>query len=168
MPAEDLVEFKPYWYDSSLLHSNFQSWQMRSLPTLDPYVCLVVPKKWAKMCMQCTIVVILYNRVKNQPKKPQKQAFKSFSTIIAKARVKARSSTPKARSSTIKIGPRLGLGPSPKIKSSMSSKPDKFRPVASLIYRPKKYFRYSVNCKVKADGNCESNMTSQFSWERKQ
>ena len=30
-----LKEFKPYWYDSSLLHSNFQSWQMRSLPTLD-------------------------------------------------------------------------------------------------------------------------------------
>ena len=36
--AGGLVEFKPYWYDSSLLHSNFQSWQMRSLPTLDPYV----------------------------------------------------------------------------------------------------------------------------------
>ena len=44
MPAKDLVEFKPYWYDSSLLHSNFQSWQMRSLPTLDPYVCLEVRK----------------------------------------------------------------------------------------------------------------------------
>ena len=25
-----------HWYNSSLLHSNFQSWQMRSLPTLDP------------------------------------------------------------------------------------------------------------------------------------
>ena len=24
-----------HWYNSSLLHSNFQSWQMRSLPTLD-------------------------------------------------------------------------------------------------------------------------------------
>ena len=64
--------------------------------------------------------------------KTPKQAFKSFSTIIGKARVKAQSSTTKARSSTIKIGPRLGLGPNPKIKSLMSPKLDKFRPVASL------------------------------------
>ena len=62
--------------------------------------------------------------------KTPKQAFKSFSTIIGKARVKAQSSTNKARSSTIKIGPRLG--PSPKIKS-LSLKLDKFRPVASLL-----------------------------------
>ena len=34
-PAVGLTEFRSYWYDSSLLHSNFQSWQMRSLPTLD-------------------------------------------------------------------------------------------------------------------------------------
>ena len=30
--------FRPHWYDSYLLHSKFQSWQMRSLPTLDPLV----------------------------------------------------------------------------------------------------------------------------------
>ena len=30
-------EFRPHWCGSSLLHSKFQSWQMRSLPTLDPY-----------------------------------------------------------------------------------------------------------------------------------
>jgi len=27
--------FRPHWYDSYLLHSKFQSWQMRSLLTLD-------------------------------------------------------------------------------------------------------------------------------------
>ena len=39
-----IYHVRPYkkharWYDSSLLHSKFQSWQMCSLPTLDPYVC---------------------------------------------------------------------------------------------------------------------------------
>ena len=34
-----ICDFCPtvHWCDSSLLHSKFQSWQMRSLPTLDPY-----------------------------------------------------------------------------------------------------------------------------------
>ena len=42
-PAVGLAEFRSYWYDcdSSLLHSNFQSWQMRSLPTLDRYRILL-------------------------------------------------------------------------------------------------------------------------------
>ena len=56
----------------------------------------------------------------------------------------ARSSTPKARSSTIKIGPRLGLGPSPKNKSSMSSKLDKFRPVASLVFTRQVNFKKTI------------------------
>ena len=38
-----------------------------------------------------------------------------------------------ARSSKFSIGPKLEPGPSPKIKSPMSSKLDKFRPVASLL-----------------------------------
>ena len=33
-----------HWYNSSLLHSNFQSWQMRSLPTLDNIWCWKVVK----------------------------------------------------------------------------------------------------------------------------
>ena len=44
-PAVGLAEFRSYWYDSSLLHSNFQSWQMRSLPTLDRYRILYRSKK---------------------------------------------------------------------------------------------------------------------------
>ena len=37
----DLSQFFPYFFHdetSLLFHSNIQSWQMRSLPTLDPYV----------------------------------------------------------------------------------------------------------------------------------
>ena len=52
---------------------------------------------------------------------------------FAKARVKARSSTSKARSSNTKIEPRLGLGSSSKMKSSNSSKLDNFRLVAPLV-----------------------------------
>ena len=50
-----------------------------------------------------------------------------------KARGKARSSTPKARSSNTKIEHRLGLGSSSKMKSSKSSKLDNFRLVAPLL-----------------------------------
>ena len=53
---------------------------------------------------------------------------------FAKARVKARSSTSKARSSNTKIEPRLGLGSSSKMKSSNSSKLDNFRLVAPLVF----------------------------------
>ena len=36
------THFSPFFYSVPLLfHSNFQSWQMRSLPTLDPYVFLI-------------------------------------------------------------------------------------------------------------------------------
>ena len=52
---------------------------------------------------------------------------------FAKARVKARSSTSKARSSNTKIEPRLGLDSSSKMKSSNSSKLDNFRLVAPLV-----------------------------------
>ena len=72
-PAVGLAEFRSYWYDSSLLHSNFQSWQMRSLPTLDRYrifdrkefefrnlqIDKGVLKKWStkQPCPDCRLIV---------------------------------------------------------------------------------------------------------------